>query len=101
MKQELIFQETQQKNQIERRMSRSFCPNCHETKNCFVVDWIDYRKMFPIFLCLDCCKDLCYKPIIKNKSKCVECGELFDQKKSTTCPVCWIKYFEVKHGKSN
>jgi len=78
------------------RMSRSYCPCCNELKNTFVVDsWIK--------ICLKCSKDQKFKIDLSKSKNCLKCGETFIPIKSSVCPVCWRKKFEVegKNGNNN
>lgn len=91
--------ESREQPKKEPKMSRSFCPICG-VANTFEVDscgWLIIR------LCLKCAKKEKFTVDISKAIRCSKCGELFIQKKSPICPVCWIKYFreEKRNGKNS
>jgi hypothetical protein len=77
----------------ERRMSRSFCPICHQNINTFVIDMMG---SWEIRLCKKCAREQGYPIDLSSASKCLQCGELFMKRISNICPVCWIKKFEME-----
>ncbi len=93
MKQTKLFQGSEEiikHPEKQRRMGRSFCPICGP-KNTFIIDNIG---QWEIRLCLECAKKEGYEIDISKASKCEKCKELFIQRRSSTCPVCWIEYFK-------
>ncbi len=80
------------------RMSRVFCPKCHEFRNTFIVDYVPGWKA--IRLCKECAKEEGLKPDLKNSRDCFSCGKKFIPKKINSpvkvCPICYIK--NVKGG---
>jgi len=109
MKQQLLTQKKEMQQppiQKQRKMSKSFCPNCQSTKNCFPIDYLYFnekegQKNRPIWLCLSCCEILGYSPDLIYSCKCKKCGELYRIKKSNVCPVCWIQCFDCKERWKN